>query len=135
MASVLVDQLSKMLSTSYNFSLPSEKTLQKIAFEWFSKPTKYKYISDMAYDCSVSDKTLSRKIKKDIGMSFSDWKKQLHIVVALQKLYEGYSVDWVSDYLGYESTSTIVTFLREFLNVLLKGMLKTTVRIILKYHQ
>ena len=103
MASVLTDQLSKMLPTSYNFSLPSEETLQKIAFEWFSKPTKYKYIPDMAYD-SVSYKTLSRKIKKDIGMSFSDWKKQLHIVVALQKLYEGYSVEWVSDYLGYDGS-------------------------------
>ncbi|MED7788748.1 helix-turn-helix transcriptional regulator [Francisella sp. 19X1-34] len=112
LGSVLVDQLSNMLPTSYNFSLPTEDLLREVALEWFKKPTKYKYISDMAYRCSVSDKTLSRKIKKNIGMSFSDWKKQLHIVVSLQKLYEGYSVDWVSDYLGYESTSTFVTFFK-----------------------
>lgn len=111
-ASVLVDQLSKMLPTFYNFSLPSEKVLQEIALEWLNKPTKYKYISDMAYECSVSSKTLSRKIKKNIGMNFSDWKKQLHIVVALQRLYEGYSVEWVSDYLGYESTSTFIIFFK-----------------------
>ncbi|WP_432773450.1 AraC family transcriptional regulator [Francisella salimarina] len=111
-ASVLVDQLSKMLPTFYNFSLPSEKILQEVALQWLSKPTKYKYISDMAYECSVSSKTLARKIKKNIGMNFSDWKKQLHIVVALQKLYEGYSVNWVSEYLGYESTSTFVTFFK-----------------------
>ena len=113
LSEVLVTQLSMMLPTFYNFCLPSENNLREVALEWFEKPTKYKYISDMAYKCAVSDKTLSRKIKKYVGMNFSEWKKQLHIVLALQKLYEGYSVQWISDYLGYESASIFITFFKK----------------------
>ncbi|WP_234384284.1 AraC family ligand binding domain-containing protein [Francisella noatunensis] len=44
-ASVLIDQLSKMLPTFYNFSLPSEKILQEVALQWLSKPTKARLYS------------------------------------------------------------------------------------------
>jgi len=48
-------------------------------------------------------------------MSFGRWRQQLHIIIALQKLASGMSVQNVSDSLGYGSVSAFITMFRNVL--------------------
>ncbi|MGS0726242.1 helix-turn-helix domain-containing protein, partial [Shewanella sp. 0m-11] len=59
--------------------------------------------------------TLARLVKSEIGLSFGRWRGQLHIVLALQKLATGDSVQRIAEELGYESVSAFITFFKKTL--------------------
>ncbi|WP_244121755.1 helix-turn-helix domain-containing protein [Burkholderia gladioli] len=48
-------------------------------------------------------------------MSFGRWRQQLHLMLAVQWLANGMSIQQVADELGYESASTFVTMFRRTL--------------------
>ncbi|MEX3628729.1 MAG: helix-turn-helix domain-containing protein [Burkholderia sp.] len=51
----------------------------------------------------------------ETGMSFGRWRRQLHIVVAIQKLSTGLSVQRVAAELGYESVNAFITMFKKVL--------------------
>jgi AraC-like DNA-binding protein len=61
----------------------------------------------------VSERTLTRLIQRETGMTFGRWRQQLHIVVALGKLSAGARVQRVAEDLGYESVSAFITMFRK----------------------
>jgi len=63
----------------------------------------------------MSERTLTRLVKQEVGLSFGRWRGQLHIVLALQKLASGVSVQRIADELGYESASAFITFFKKTL--------------------
>ncbi|MGY2277520.1 helix-turn-helix domain-containing protein [Pseudomonas monsensis] len=50
-----------------------------------------------------SERTFSRQLFKDTGMSFGKWRRQLHLMVALTLLAAGKCVQQVTRDLGYEA--------------------------------
>ena len=52
---------------------------------------------------------------RETGMSFGRWRQQLHIILALQWLSQGSSVQSVATGLGYESASSFVVMFRKAL--------------------
>jgi AraC-like DNA-binding protein len=63
----------------------------------------------------MSERTLFRMILKDTGMSFGRWRQQFHIMLALERLAEGDSVQAVAFDLGYESASAFITMFKKAL--------------------
>jgi AraC-like DNA-binding protein len=51
----------------------------------------------------------------ETGMTFSRWRQQLQIIVAIQKLSAGNTVQSVSEALGYESVSAFITMFKKAL--------------------
>jgi AraC-like DNA-binding protein len=52
-------------------------------------------------------------IRRETGMSFGRWRRQLHVILALQRLTKGESVQTVALELGYENASGFVTMFRK----------------------
>jgi len=52
---------------------------------------------------------------RETGMSFGRWRQQFHIILALQWLSQGASVQSVATGLGYESASSFVVMFRKAL--------------------
>ncbi|MBK2085786.1 AraC family transcriptional regulator [Francisella adeliensis] len=121
---LLIDQLSKMKVEFYNFPLPNDKTLRSIAEKWLDNPTDRRPISYWANENAMSEKTLSRKVKQEIGLTFDQWKKQLYIVLAMQKLNDGTSIQLISEDLGYESVSAFIVFFKNALGCTPKKYIK-----------
>ena len=63
----------------------------------------------------MSERTLARLVRQEVGMSFGRWRQRLHIILALQWLSEGLSVQRSADQLGYESVSAFITMFRKAL--------------------
>lgn len=63
----------------------------------------------------MSERSLARLIKGETGLSFGQWRKQWQIIVALQSLAEGESVQQTAEALGYESVSSFITMFRKTL--------------------
>jgi AraC-like DNA-binding protein len=63
----------------------------------------------------ISPRTLSRLIARETGMSFGRWRRQLHLLLALQWLARGTTVQDVAIGLGYENASNFVVMFRKVL--------------------
>ncbi|MFH0301326.1 helix-turn-helix transcriptional regulator [Bradyrhizobium sp. 31Argb] len=78
-------------------------------------PSDRATIDDWGRRMAIAQRTLTRALKRETGMSFGRWRRQLHILIALQRLAEGASVQTVALDLGYEGASAFVTMFRKAL--------------------
>lgn len=116
---ILVDLLFKMIEEmpreQLNFPLSHDPRLRKIADILLSDPADRRTIKQWASFLAMSERTFSRLVVKETGMTFGLWRKQLHIVVSLRLLSEGESVQSVSEQLGYDSVSAFITMFKKAL--------------------
>lgn len=114
-ATVLLDQLSVAPVEKLNFPMPADAKLRKIAAAMMADPSDRATIDDWSRRMAVAPRTLTRTLKREIGMSFGRWRQQLHILIALQRLDQGASVQTVALDLGYQDASAFVTMFRKAL--------------------
>jgi AraC-like DNA-binding protein len=64
---------------------------------------------------AMSERSLSRLIERETGLSFGRWRQQIHILIALRELSSGAMVHQVSATLGYDSTTAFITMFKKAL--------------------
>jgi len=115
LAQVLIDELVRMPKEQFDFPIPAEPRLNKIAHLLLANPADRKTVGEWGSLLAMSERTFSRLVKQEVGMTFGRWRGQLHLVMALQKLSSNESVQRVSEDLGYESVSAFITFFKKTL--------------------
>ncbi|MGF7205225.1 helix-turn-helix domain-containing protein [Sphingobium olei] len=63
----------------------------------------------------MSARSLERLISRETGMSFGRWRQQLAVILAVQWLVGGASIQQVAADLGYESMPSFVSMFRKAL--------------------
>lgn len=61
----------------------------------------------------MSERNLARLVVSETGLSFRRWRHQLQLIVALQGLIRGQSVQQVAQDLGYDSTTAFITMFKK----------------------
>lgn len=97
--------------------MPTDDRLRKIVDRMMADPADRGTIETWAKRAGLSERTLSRLLTQQTGMSFGRWRQQLSIMLALQELAKGASIQQVAANLGYESTSSFVTMFRKALGI------------------
>ncbi|WFU69984.1 helix-turn-helix transcriptional regulator [Bradyrhizobium sp. CB2312] len=114
-ATVLLDQLAAAPIEELRFPMPADARLRRIASAMIENPSDRATIDDWGRRIAVAPRTLTRILQRETGMSFGRWRQQLHILIALQRLDQGASVQAVALDLGYEGASAFVTMFRKAL--------------------
>ena len=94
---------------------PADARLRRIAEALATDPSDRATIGEWAHRVAMSERTLSRSISRETGMSFGRWRQQFQILVALERLVRGDSVQSVAFDLGYESVSAFITMFKKAL--------------------
>lgn len=115
LVTVLLDELAAAPVEKLHLPMPSDGGLRKIADGLTANPSDRATVHEWAKRIGVSGRTLSRLVLEETGMSFGRWRQQLHIILALQWLSQGASVQAVAIDLGYESASSFVVMFRKSL--------------------
>lgn len=115
LVSVLLDELAAAPIENLRLPIPADPRLKKLAELLLAKPTDRATLAEWASRVALSERSLSRMLMDEIGMSFGRWRRQLHVILALQRLTAGESVQTVALDLGYESASSFVTMFRKVL--------------------
>ncbi|MCH9691523.1 MAG: helix-turn-helix transcriptional regulator [Gammaproteobacteria bacterium] len=113
--SVIVDELTNMPKEQLDFPLPKEPHLHQIAFQLLETPADRRTIKEWALEFAMSERTFSRLVKQELHMSFGRWRGQLRVLLAVQRLSGGESVQTISEALGYESVSAFITYFKNTL--------------------
>lgn len=110
---VLLDELIQMSTEQVYLPISPDSRLQQLAASLLQEPGDRSTINEWAARYAMSERTLARLIVKETGMTFGRWRQRLHILVALQRLSAGASVQAVSLDLGYESPSAFITMFKK----------------------
>ncbi|WP_050465787.1 AraC family transcriptional regulator [Herbaspirillum autotrophicum] len=113
LVAVLLDELEQMPTAQLYLPISRDKRLRRIAAALMADPSNRYTIAEWATQVAMSERTLARLLIRETGMTFGRWRQQLHLLVALQRLAGGMSVQLVSGDLGYESVSAFITMFKK----------------------
>lgn len=109
----LLDELSAAPVEDLHLPMPREARLRRFAEMLLSDPADKSTLTDWSVRIGMSERSLSRLLMHEVGMSFGQWRRQLHVILSLQRLSKGDSVQTVALDLGYENASGFVTMFRK----------------------
>lgn len=109
----LLDELAAAPVQDLHLPMPRDPRLRRLAEMLVANPGDKASKSDWALRIGVSERSMSRLLLQEVGMGFGDWRRQLHVILALQRLTRGQSVQTVALDLGYENASGFVTMFRK----------------------
>jgi AraC-like DNA-binding protein len=115
LVTTLLDELSDAPIGDLNLPMPRDRRLRRLAETLIAEPNAKSSFAHWADSLGMSERSLSRLMVREIGMSFGRWRHQLHIILALQRLASGESVKTIALELGYENTSSFVNMFRKIL--------------------
>ena len=109
---LMMDELRVAPVECLHLPMPSDSRLRKIAHALTIDPSDRATIGEWGRRVAMSERTLSRLITRETGMSFIRWRQQYQIMTALERLAEGSSVQAVAFDLGYESASAFINMFK-----------------------
>ncbi|PNK93013.1 AraC family transcriptional regulator [Serratia odorifera] len=110
---VLLDQLAAAPVENLHLPVSHDVRIRQLMERLLADPANKSTIGQWAQRIGMSERSLSRTLQQQLGMSFGQWRRQLHVMLALQRLTQGESVQTVALDLGYESASGFVTMFRK----------------------
>lgn len=110
---VLLDQLTSAPVENLHLPVSNDARIRQLTERLLANPADKATLSQWAQRIGMSERTLNRTLQQQMGMSFGHWRRQLHVMLALQRLTKGETVQRVALDLGYESASGFVTMFRK----------------------
>lgn len=95
-------------------SLPAldSKRLRRIADALGADPGDARTLQDWARELATSARTLARAFQREAGMPFREFRRQVRLYAAMERLAEGRTVTTVAHELGFGSASNFTTMFR-----------------------
>jgi AraC-like DNA-binding protein len=112
---VLLDELVQMSTEQMFLPISSDSRIQHLAASLLNDPGDRGKVDELAARYAMSERTFARLVVRETGMTLGRWRQRLHILVALQRLSAGASVQAVSLDLGYENPSAFITMFKKTL--------------------
>jgi AraC-like DNA-binding protein len=109
----LLDELVAAPVQDLHLPMPQDPRLRRLVEMLLKDPAGKTSKADWAPRIGMSERSMSRLLMQETGMSFGRWRRQLHVILALQRLTKGVSVQTVALDLGYENASGFVTMFRK----------------------
>ena len=113
LARVLVEQLGAMPVEMLHLPISHHPKIRRIAHVLARDPADRTTLAEWAGQLALSDRSLARLVKRETGLTFGRWRQQLHMIVAMQQLSGGATVQQVAGNLGYDSVTAFITMFKK----------------------
>jgi AraC-like DNA-binding protein/quercetin dioxygenase-like cupin family protein len=115
MTQVLLAELHTASPMPTQLTLPKDPRALALAQALIANPGSRRPLRTWCKENGVSVRTLERIFRRDVGMDFETWRRQLRLMNAVERLVAGASVKQVAYAVGYRQPSAFVaTFRRSF---------------------
>ncbi|QJI28904.1 helix-turn-helix transcriptional regulator [Pseudomonas sp. ADAK18] len=111
--STLLDELAQAPIEALHLPMPRDPRLKRLANSLLADPSDKATLDKWAVRIGMSERSMTRLLQEEIGLSFGRWRRQLHVILSLQRLARGESVQAVALDLGYENASGFITMFRK----------------------
>jgi AraC-like DNA-binding protein len=112
MRAVLLDELRASPQRPVHLPEPTDPRLAAVCAALRRDPADPRTLAALAADAGVSERTLTRLFRTELGMTFPQWRTQLRLYNALRMLAGGSPVTTVAHACGWSSTSAFIDVFR-----------------------
>jgi AraC-like DNA-binding protein len=112
---VIVDRLPRLAIASLSLVYPRDRRILRIAESLIGQPAQAGVLDELAASAGVTARTAARLFVKETGLTFGQWRQQLRLLLALERLGAGASVTQVALEVGYNDVSSFIAVFRESL--------------------
>ncbi|WP_083639973.1 helix-turn-helix domain-containing protein [Pseudomonas sp. PA15(2017)] len=109
---VLLEQLVDLPQAPVNLPEPEDPRAKRAVAMLRADPTARYSLQELASASAASARTLERIFHADTGMSFSEWRHRLRLLIALEMLADDVSVNRVANAVGYSNPSSFISAFR-----------------------
>ena len=109
---VLLDELRASPQRPVHLPEPTDPRLAAVCAALRRDPADARTLAALGADAGVSERTLTRLFRADLGMTFPQWRTQLRLYNALRMLADGSQVTTVAHACGWSSTSAFIDVFR-----------------------
>lgn len=113
LVALLMHEISRTKTLPLHITHPTDKRAARIANAIIADPSSTLSIEEWAGQAGASPRTLKRLFRTETGLTFGQWRRQVRLIVALERLALGAPVTEVALAVGYESTSAFIEMFRE----------------------
>lgn len=114
-ARVLLDELEQAPLEALSLAMPTDARLRLISRQLRENPADRRTLKQWAAWVAMGERTLARLIQHETGLTFGRWRQQFYLIVALQRLAAGESVQQVAERLGYNSVTAFISMFKKAL--------------------
>ncbi|MFA5665153.1 helix-turn-helix domain-containing protein [Castellaniella sp.] len=118
---VLVEQLSSCEAAASFIPDSDDPRLGPLLQALRDDPADNRSIAQLAGAFHMSERTLMRRCRTDLGMSLTEWRQRLRLARALALISSGRSVESVALDLGYATSSAFIAMFRRRMGASPKG--------------
>lgn len=112
---VIIDELHGLEPAPLSLPLSSDKRLQQLSDALLANPADDRSLEAWAPRVGASARTLARLFLSETGLTFAEWRRQVRLLEAIDRLGKGQTVTRVALDLGYESPSAFIAMFRRTL--------------------
>jgi AraC-like DNA-binding protein len=112
---VLLDQLRVSAQQPVQLPAPDDSRLTAVCDLLHHNPADPRSLAALAATAGAGERTISRLFRRELGMTFPQWRTQLRLYHALRMLAEDVPVTTVAHRCGWSSTSAFIDVFRRSL--------------------
>jgi len=109
---LLIAQLRQASPVPTGVALPRDERALAVARAVLENPALRDSLASLCKSVGVGVRTLQRAFRRDIGMDFESWRRQVRLMKAVELLVAGRSVKEVAFSVGYQEPSAFVSLFR-----------------------
>lgn len=110
---VLFDELPRSAQQQLQLPVSAHPKIRQMVDTMASEPASWQTLAQWAQALAMSERNLARLVVRETGLSFRRWRHQLQLILALQQLVAGRSVQQTAQALGYDSTTAFITMFKK----------------------
>lgn len=110
---VLFDEVPQQPQEQLQLPVSPHPKIRMMSETMAEHPAEWQTLAQWANHFAMSERNLARLVVKETGLSFRRWRHQLQLIVALQLLISGKSVQQAAQSLGYDSTTAFITMFKK----------------------
>ncbi|SHK99162.1 AraC family transcriptional regulator [Actinacidiphila paucisporea] len=110
---VALDELRRVDAMPLLLPAPADDRLRAVAALLHADPADPRSLSDLGAAVGAAERTLSRLFRRELGMSFPQWRTQLRLHHSLILLAAGTTVTTTATACGYAHTSAFIEAFRQ----------------------
>lgn len=110
---LLTAQLRNTSSAPMFIGLPRDERTLAVAHAVLNEPSASKTMAALCADNGVSVRTVERFFRREAGIDFESWRRQVRLIKAIQLLVSGHSIKEIAFRVGYRQSSTLVEIFRQ----------------------
>ena len=114
---VFLDELAETPRAGTFLPASEDAVLGKILHYLESRPEDNRSVAELAHEAKITERTLARKCRQDLGMPLIEWRNRMRVVNAIAMIEEGKSVESIASEFSYSSASAFIAMFKKLTGV------------------